>query len=235
MCGGAAYYFLFYKKKHSPSPSPSPSLSTLLQSGQAIQVSEVDLATNPTFTPPTELNSTVTYSMSMDINIVNEVATWYSMLDNSKAGTYVPIGTTNRRPTVIISGEDWPGGASNIHIVHSSTDGANDNIITKFQATPGVYFNLTFVVDSGKLKTYINGVADDFGEVSAAFTWSTSENEWTWNPDKRPDSIKVKNVYWFNKALTPSEVELIGKKQTSGTSTYELPPSEVEPEPYSLM
>ena len=217
----------------TPTDTTTPSnipLETLLAGGQALQVEELAILKNPipfTISPTGIDTKKVTYSMSLDINVLKEPDGWYCILSNNKIQDW-SIGPTVRRPAVFMSGPKL--GARIVNIVHSA--GGNDGIFTEFAAKVGTYFNLTFVVDNGKGITYINGVKDSKGEWSGAFTWSSSANEWTWNHCNSDILIKVKNVYWFNKALTADEAKLIGTKQTSGTSTYALPPKN-EPEPYS--
>lgn len=257
--GGLAYYFLVYKKDDetdetsddsttttpttttptttTPAPATKTPLETLLASGQALQVEELDIFKGkqmPFAISPTGIDTTkVTYSMSLDIIVVKELSEWwYSILSNNNKQDY-PIDSTVRRPGVWLTGAKTEFGARKVHIDHANANNQQGAIITEFAATIGTYFNLTFVVDNGKGTTYINGVKDSKGEWSWAFTWST-ENAWTWNLYNHAESeIKVKNVYWFNKALTADEAKLIGTKQTSGTSMYALPPKN-EPEPYSF-
>lgn len=224
------------------SPAPAPTLTplqTLRQSGQAILVQETDISTSPpTFTAPTGIDTTkVEYTMSMDINIAQTGTRWRSIM-NSGDPDYPP-GTTSRRPGVFITGSDTDHGApaNRIHVVHGSTEDNNKNVITTFTATPGTYFNLTWVVSQGKLTTYINGQPDSTGTTSASFTWGTT-NAWKWNsylthyPNRTQNTIgavKIKNAYWFNKALTASEVATLSGGTTStympqpltmGTSGY---------------
>jgi hypothetical protein len=176
----------------------------------------------------------------MDIKVdKNFVGDLFPLIQNTDAVNW-PNGTTERRPVIYISGvarnaaDKMP--LHSIVVNHTSIAGNNEFAITTFTATLGTYFNLTYVIDNGTCTTYINGVKDATGSFSAAFTWSTGTDNWTWNqPNFTDNSIKVNNVYFFNKALTLSEVELIGKKQTSGTSTYILPPTDnFVSEPYPI-
>jgi hypothetical protein len=105
-------------------------------------------------------------------------------------------------------------GNRKVYVVHATNDDSKKNpftgMVTDFSASVQTYFNLTFVIDNGKGTLYINGVKDKNGERSGAFTWSNVKNEWTWNPNRSTVAMNVKNVYWFNKALTADEVKLIG-------------------------
>lgn len=205
---------------------------TLLASGQALQVNEVDIsASPPTFTPPTGLTSNVSYTMSMDVNIAQAGPSWRNIMNN---GAHDCCDATTRRPAVFITGNDVAP-ANRIHIVHGATQDNNKNIITSFAATPGTYFNLTWVVDGGTLTTYINGTRDANGSVSATFNWgSPVQNTWRWNQylseyktrtANTAGAVKVKNVYWFNRPLSAAEVTTLTSSST--TSSY-------TPEPFSL-
>ena len=212
------------------SPVKTPK-QTLLASGQAIQVTEADISTAPpTFTPPTGIDTTkVSYTMTMDVNIAQAGPSWRNIMNNGDPDW--PPGMVSRRPAVFITGTD-AAPPNRIHIVHGSTGDQNVNIVTSFAATPGTYFNLTWVVDGGKLTTYINGAKDSAGIVSGTFNWGT--NAWKWNaynvqyPSRAENvagSVKVKNAYWFNKALSDADVAMLTTAST--TSTY-------APEPCNL-
>lgn len=207
------------KKDDSSGTTASPR-DTLLKSGQAIQVAEAEISTSPpAFTAPTGMSSNVSYSCSMDVNIAQAGPSWRNIMNNGDPDW--PPGTVSRRPAVFITGND-AAPPNRIHIVHGSTEDQNRNIVTAFAATPGTYFNLTWVVDAGKLTTYINGRKDTAGTVNGTFTWGT--NAWKWNayltqyPQRRENtagSVKVKNVYWFNKPLSDADVSTL-----TGTSGF---------------
>ena len=206
---------------------------TLLATGQAIQAAEAEISTAPpTFTPPTGIDtSKVSYSMTMDVLIAQAGPSWRNIMNN---GAHDCCDATTRRPAVFITGTDVAP-ANRIHIVHGATQDNNKNIITSFAATPGTYFNLTWVVDNGTLTTYINGTKDSAGSTSATFNWGTPvQNAWNWNQylkeyttrtQNTAGSVKVKNVYWFNKPLTDADVTTL--TTTGTTSSY-------TPEPFSL-
>jgi cytoskeletal protein RodZ len=216
----------------SPPPVSYSTLESLLASGRGLESEEIDIGAGKkkvTYQPVITDKSKVTYTLSMDIKVdKNFVGDLFHVIQNTDAVNW-PNGTTERRPTIYISGvarntaDKMP--LHSIVVNHTSEPGKNEFAITTFTATLGTYFNLTCVIENGTWTTYINGVKDTAGSFSAAFTWSTGTDNWTWNqPNFTDNSIKVKNVYFFNRALTLSEVELIGKKQTSGVSTYMLPP-----------
>ena len=216
----------------APAAAAKTPKQTLLESGQAIQVAEAEISTAPpAFTAPTGIDtSKVSYSMSMDVLIAQTGPSWRNIMNN---GTHDCCDATSRRPAVFITGSD-AAPPNRIHIVHGANEDNNKNIVTSFAATLGRYFNLTWVVDGGKLTTYINGTKDSTGTVSATFNWGTHTPTWKWNQylseyttrtQNTAGSVKVKNAYWFNKALTDADVTTITAAST--TSTY-------APEPYSL-
>ena len=216
----------------APAAAAKTPKQTLLESGQAIQVAEAEISTAPpAFTAPTGIDtSKVSYSMSMDVLIAQTGPSWRNIMNN---GTHDCCDATSRRPAVFITGSD-AAPPNRIHIVHGANEDNNKNIVTSFAATPGTYFNLTWVVDGGKLTTYINGTKDSTGTVSGTFNWGTHTPTWKWNQylseyttrtQNTAGSVKVKNAYWFNKALTDADVTTITAAST--TSTY-------APEPYSL-
>jgi len=218
----------------APGPAALTPEQTLLASGQAIQVPEIDISTAPpAFTAPTGIDTTkVSYSMSMDVNIAQTGPSWRNIMNN---GTHDCCDANSRRPAIFITGND-AAPPNRIHIVHGAKEDNNKNIVTTFAATLGTYFNVTWVVDGGKLTTYINGVPDATGSVSGTFNWGTHTPTWKWNQylseyttrkENTQGPVKVKNVYWFNKALSPTEIKAIASPAGSGTSTY-------TPEPYNL-
>ncbi len=221
-----------------PSTSPSTTRESVLATGQALESEEIDVGTGKrkvTNQPVIADKSKVTYTLSMDINIVKAPENPFRLLhnrdDNDNSTATIK---TQRRPELWTTGSKSTDGANRLWINHVGDTGL-ENISPTFKATVGEYFNLTYVIDNGKGTAYINGVKD--GEYSGNFTWSQETDNWTWNMygDSTNPSIKVKNVYFFNKALTVSEIELIGKKPTSGTSTYTLPPTDnFSSEPHSI-
>jgi hypothetical protein len=206
-------------------------LETLKATGQALQVAEIDISTSPpAFTAPTGMvPSTVTYTMSMDINIAQSGPSWRNIFNNGDPDW--PPGTTSRRPALFITGNDAVP-ANRLLVSHSSTGNEGNGINTTFAATLGTFFNLTWVVSGGKLTTYINGQKDATGEVSGAFTWATA-NAWKWNAYKTQyptrtgnvaGGVFVKNVYWWNKALTTTEIDTLTTVPTT-TSAFMAEPT----------
>ena len=225
----------------SGSPAPAPAATDPRQavwsSGQSIQSDPIDSQTGTAFTKaPSGYSGTPTYTMSLDINIAQTAAHWRNILAHQPADGSGDWGSMNaRRPCVYVTGND-AAPPNRIHIVHQAAAADNTNIVTTFAATLGKYFNLTWVVSSGTLKAYVNGVLDTTGTVSAAFTWPTPDQPWTWmHPNyaaNKTGAITVANVYFWNSALTDAQVAslVIPSAPTPGVSTT----SYFVPEPYSL-
>lgn len=214
---------------------------------QPLQVGEIEIGTNPpSFVKPVIDRSKVSYTMSMDVMIAQAGTVWRNIFNSSNTDC---CNTTTRRPAVFISGSNT-GQASRILIVHGANpsngtsfwpehdrNGDNRHALTSFAASPGVYFNVTWTVDRGTLKTYIDGVPNVQATTGGDFTWG--EENWRWNayltqfPNDsqfRQGSIKVKNVYWWNRPLSGAEVQNIqgsrGGVQGSGRvfEFFEIPP-----------
>jgi hypothetical protein len=183
--------------------------------GQTLLAAETEISTfPPAFTTPTGVptSGAVSYTLAMSVKIAQAGSSWRNIMSHGDPDW--PPGDTGRRPAIFITGND-AAPPNRIHVVHGSTEDQNRNIVTSFAATPGTYFNLIVVVDSGTLKTYINGALDATGTVNGNFTWNNSNQLWRWNsylaqiPGRAANtegSVKVKNVYWFNRALTTAEI-----------------------------
>jgi hypothetical protein len=182
--------------------------------GQTILSAETEISTAPpAFTVPTGLSTSgpVSYTLSMSIKIAQTGSSWRNIMNHGDPDC---CGPTTRRPAIFITGNDQAP-ANRIHVVHGSTEDSNKNISTSFAATPGTYFNLTVVVDAGTLKTYINGALDSSGTATGTFNWNDTSQPWRWNAyltqiqgraANTEGSVKVKNAYWYNRALTAAEI-----------------------------
>jgi len=199
----------------APAPASATPLQTLLASGQGqvLVSSAIDVSQGPmafSVAPSGWSTSTVAYTMSVDILIEKSSGGWRCLLANQT--TTQPLENIRRRPAVFISGADYRDsegrvGPNYIQVVHA-VGAVNTSITTSAKAPEGRYFNLTWTVGNGVLTTYLNGVVDRTGTVSGAFAWAPT-NAWTWSPEgAKSGSLTVRNVYWFNKALSASEVAL---------------------------
>lgn len=206
-----------------PKPKPTTPRDGVLSQGQQIQVDEFNLNEAIGAADPTGIDKKkVTYTMSLDIKLDGLIDRNFPVIfSNTDSPVPWPIKSAQQGPILIItSSRRGPSYDRNRLIVYHGSDPKNDGVRTKFQAAEGQYFNLTWTVENGLLSVYIDGKLDR--TVKGAFTWSDKPNKWSWNPQNHEMPISIKNVYWFNKALSASEVALIGKKQTSGVSAYTL-------------
>lgn len=205
---------------------------------QSLQVGEIEIGSNPpAFRKPVLDRSKVSYTMSMDVLIERTGTGWRNIFNSGNLDCCDP---TTRRPAVFISGTDL-GSANRVHIVHGASagggngygadhDGNNRYIVTSFAATPGAYFNLTWTVHNGTLTTYINGIPDPTGVNTGSFTWA--EENWRWNgyltqfPSRIQNtagSVKVKNVLWWNRPLSPGEVQTLQGARAPQVHFFEVP------------
>lgn len=224
----------------TPTPSPattgaSGSLTPLYSTGQKIQDTELEIgmASVPFFAAPFGYDFTQppAYSMTMDIMVSQTGDRWRNIMEHSPAtGADFPVGTTYRRPAVFITGNDTAP-ANRIMLTHANASNESSSITSINTVPLGKYFTLTWVVFNGTMTMYWNGVADPAGPLSTSFNWPQTSQPWTWLQGNYAGnvagSIKVKNVYWFNRALAQSDLQLIASQyKTSGTSGY-------IPEPYT--
>jgi hypothetical protein len=182
--------------------------------GQALLTTEAEIsASPPAFTTPTGVptSGAVSYTLSMSVKIAQAGSSWRNIMNHGDPDC---CGSTTRRPAIFITGND-AAPPNRVHVVHGASGDENKNITTSFAATPGTYFNLIMVVDSGTLKTYINGALDSAGTATGNFTWNDGGQLWRWNaylsqmPGRAANtegSVKVKNVYWWNRPLTATEI-----------------------------
>jgi hypothetical protein len=145
----------------------------------------------------------------MDINIEQSGPSWRNVFNN---GTHDYGDANARHPAMFITGTDY-GTPNKIHIVQNSTEDINKNIVSDFAATPGKWFNVTWVVNGGVMSTYFNGVADK--TVSGTFNWGTAPAQWRWNEyiqeyttraENTKGSVKVANVYFWNTPLPATQI-----------------------------
>ena len=188
----------------TPAPATLTAKQTLLATGQAIQVAEktISVATPPTITTqPTGITATGSFTLSIDINVSASVPDWVCVLGQ---------GPHPRHPGVWINNAGVPGGIR----FHMGAAAADYTSVFTF----GEYFNMTAVYNAttGTLTLYKNGVANGSTTVASGQYNPSTPTNFEWNQQKvTAPTIKVKNTYWFNKALTAAEVTTL-----AGTSTY---------------
>jgi len=220
----------------APAAAPAAaSLTTLYSTGQKIQDAELEvgLASVPFYSAPFgyDITKPPAYSMTMDIMVAQTGDRWRNIMEHSPAtGADFPVGATYRRPAVFVTGSDTAP-ANRVMITHANTSNESSSITSMNTVPLGKYFTLTWVVYNGTMTMYWNGVADPVGPLSTTFNWPTTNQPWTWLQGNYAGnvagSIKVKNAYWFNRALAQSDLQQIASQYpSSGTSRY-------IPEPYT--
>jgi hypothetical protein len=219
------------------SPPDSSPLQTLLASGQAIQVTEVDISNGNV--PPAKqpaLPAEPTYTLSMDVfiekvkaggarNLIENTTISPEWLGNPATG---PNQGITRRPMVYVNGDgSW---APQNAICAEHFDRTNHQQAACTPAAPvGTYFNFIMTVDNAvkKITTYINGVEKSNHVSTDYFTWSARNNWVLGNPSffqtAADGALKVKNVYLFPKVLSSTEMGLL-QQSTGTTSTYIVQP-----------
>jgi len=215
----------------SPAPAPAPTTptttptSSLIASGTALQVSEIDLgaASVPATNKPTLTIGPVTtgFSLSMWVKLPATVTpgVWWTLFAmDGHAVTLIPDTGT---PTL------W-------EIVFSTTGPAGTNWSYMYRLTPGTSYRLGFVVSPPSAPTfYLNGGSGMTGSNmigTGAVSHSSTGSDARFNPNNSPlTGIKVKNAYYFGKSLTASEMALLGASgMGSGTTSGYMP------EPYTV-
>jgi len=199
--------------------------SSLIASGKALQVSEIDLgaASVPATNKPTLTVGPVTtpgFSLSMWVKLPATVTpgVWWTLFAmDGHAVTLIPDTGT---PTL------W-------EIVFSTTGPAGTNWSYMYRLTPGTYYRLGFVVSPPSAPTfYLNGGSGMTGSNmigGGAVSHGSTGSDARFNPNNSPlTGIKVKNAYYFGKSLTASEMALLGASgMGSGTTSGYMP------EPYT--
>lgn len=214
------------------SPAVNP-LQTLRNSGTKLEPAELDIgaltAPKAVTTQPTGLTGPANFTISMDLTIEKEPATWVDILQNVSEATW-PITNTNRRKPLIHLSGIGSGYTSKSIIMSLNTspgtapadnnfwvDSAENN---GWKFTPGTKFNFTATHDATtkNIAVYIDGVKKNEKTMPSAMVYAATNN-FTWRPwfsGQDSGYMKVNNVYWFNKVLTQAEITTL----QGGTSTY---------------
>ena len=207
-------------------------LSPLYSSGQKIQDAELEVgyASVPFASAPFgyDLTAPPNYTMTVDIMVAQTGDRWRNILEHGPStGNDFPPGATFRRPSVFITGTDTAP-PNRLMVTHANSSGENTNITTTSTAPLGKYFTLTWVVTNGTMTVYFNGQPDPAGPVSANFNWPQTDTPWTWNQgnylNNIAGSIKIKNAYYWPRAIASSDMAQIAAQYSSSTSHYTLEP-----------
>ena len=194
--------------------------SSLIASGTALQVSEIDLGavSVPATNKPTLTIGPVTtgFSLSMWVKLPATVTpgVWWTLFGMD--GHYVTLMPDTGTPTL------W-------EIVFSTTGPAGQNWSYMYRLTPGTYYRLGFVVSPPSAPTfYLDGGSGMTGSNmigTGAVSHGSTGSDARFNPNNSPlTGIKVKNAYYFGKSLTASEMALLGASgMGSGTTSGYMP------------
>ena len=226
-----------YERSPAPapkSPAPAPAAltpkQTLLASGQAIQVAELTITSTPkpviaAASQPTGITATGSFTISIDINMSTLPGQLLRVIGQ---------GTNPGNPALwLFPAGSGGGGWFKFH--NGGPDSPETNAITLVSdAAPPVYntyYNITAVYDAPTHTStlYYNGVSKvSSSTIVPAKYIPPTPTAFGWNPDNlTAPTVKVKNTYWFNKALTAAEVATLTGTSSGTTSGY-------MPEPYTV-
>jgi len=227
----------------STSDSATDPRQAVWSTGQSIQSAPLEIGTSsdiPFTTSPTgyATQTAPSYTITMDINVAKVAPGWRNIFEHGKRDTdmtndWLPNdggpGTVYRRPSLYIDAAGSYGTVDNCLVyVHSDTNNANGTVITP-TIDIGKWFNITAVVDSGKMTLYYNGVEKTFpaswsahSNLSTTFNWFATDQPWTWARKNYADptfgSVQVGNVYFWPSALTAAQILTVGTIPSSAIS-----------------
>ena len=157
-------------------------------------------------TPPT-LTTPNVYSFTIDVNAERHVNAWRAIFNK---GTF----DLALRPRVDES-ELW----RQISFKHGMSSTQYIDIIHNSTFAPAKYSKITVVADGTTTKVYVDGTY--MNDTVNASVGPPATGTWKWNSSSNTNGyLKVKNFYWWNKALTATEVSSLRTVATSGTSGY---------------
>jgi hypothetical protein len=182
--------------------------------------------------------------MSMDLKTAGSFPNWKCILNSVNAKDWEanrPAPNT-RRPTFGFTGENVSPSQSTPNQPFLNHTDASGNFQGDLlwegnggaRNTPipvATWVNYTFTIDSASKKgiLYVNGVKTSEFTAPNAFAWPSPPTTWMWNNSnyEQTISVKVKNAYFFPKALSDGEIATL-----TGVSSRPTP-SGYMPEPYS--
>jgi hypothetical protein len=174
-------------------------------------VSELDITTKINSDmgtiPPTSTIPNV-YSFTIDINAERQVNAWRGIF--SKGAFDLAI-----RPRLNDT-ESW----KQISFKHGVSPTQFIDIIHNSIFAPGKYSKLTVVANGTSTKVYIDGTY--MNNILNASVGPPTTGTWKWIASSNTDGyLKVRNFYWWTKALTDDEVKSL-TSTTSGKSGYAI-------------
>jgi len=191
--------------------APSKSCTRMSVTPQSIQVDELTITSSP---PPAFTNKPFGLSSSFTLSMSIKCATIPTNLTQ-----IIGMGPHPGFPGVWFH-PSYPGKL----MVHM-----NDRAIAlpSDKAPPeNAYFNFTIVYSpTNGTSIYLNGVQAASDATINTFTWPVDVSDWRWNQQAKTTPVmNVKDVYWFNQALTASDINILATSsqcvpgQTCGTN-----------------
>ena len=188
---------------------------SVLSSGQVIQKGELTITTSPVpavSTQPTGITASGSFTLSIDINMTT--------LPTGSLLRVIGQGVHPGQPGLWL----FPAGAGgNVWIRFHVGNSAIDLVTDKTPPTYNTYYNITAVYDgtTRQATLYHNGVLTGSAAIDPTGFAAPTPAMFGWNQQNlTAPTVKVKNVYWFNKALTAAEIKTIASPAGSGTSGY---------------
>jgi hypothetical protein len=183
------------------------SYDDIIEAGQLLEPSQIDIGTSTrTFTnQPVGQIGTNSFTISFDLQIEKDTpgtTNWFSVPSRNilrENLTNIGLNTYNGRT---IGFDYYQYG------------------ILSSQFTLGVWFNcvITFDVSIKKIVMYINGIKQGESDFPTLFTPSPGTPSFVWRSTNSNNDgyINVKNVYWWNKALSVNEIGLLNGLSVPG-------------------
>ena len=211
-----------YESSGSPATGTPAAVGTprqrLIATGQAIQVAELTITSSPkpviaAASQPTGITATGSFTLSTDISMT------------ALPGELVRVigqGAHPGSPALWL----FAAGAQGTTWFKFHVGEANEVLLSTTTTPPtyNTYYNITAVYDATTQKAtlYHNGVLAGSSTIVPAKYVPPTPTAFGWNDQNvTAPTIKVKNTYWFNKALTAAEVSTL--PGTSGTTSGYTP------------
>jgi hypothetical protein len=197
----------------APAPAPADPKTTLQATGRALQVAERDISAATDFgNCGADTSKPVAYTISMFLSVERTAGDWRNV--------FVRGGDQNRRPGIWLTQNDLK-----FHFRQATDDNANAGIdSTVTGLTAGQYTHVAFVNDGTTMSVYFNGTKD-----SATYSVS-SGHTFGWGTDDAAHAaiapytanangyVKVKELYWFNSALSSTQISQLAVASSSAAA-----------------
>lgn len=175
--------------------------------GNVLQGPEKDISALSTFPNCGVVSGApVNYTLTMTLNVEKIAPGWRNIFIRGGSDS-------NRRPAIFINPNTLK-----FHYRHGSTVDGNTGIdVTNTALIPGVPTRLAFVNDGKRMSVYVDGIKDTAEYVlpdGKTFGWGTDDSAkaaivpYTANAS---GYIKVRNMTWYNKVLTPDQIKAVLK------------------------